>query len=83
MSQRFKDVLYLIGTTLDSAKKEYAIMLHEKQLYDDSKSDNGIVHIPEKDVYVIAPTEDDIEKMKAYINQLMDAIDVLEGYDRE
>ena len=62
MSQRFKDVLYILETTLNATKKEYATMMHEK---------------------LIAPTEDDIEKRKAYIRQLMDAIDVLDGYDHE
>lgn len=78
MDGKFKNVLRLLTTTLDAAMKEYAEMLAERKMYEESEADNGLLEVPDKNVYIIAPTDEDISNMKDYIYELMGAIKLLE-----
>ena len=83
MDGRFKNVLRLLMTTLDSAKREYSEMIAERKMYEESEADNGLLEVPDKNVYILAPTDEDISKMKDYIHELMDAIKLLEETNHE
>jgi hypothetical protein len=83
MDGKFKNVLRLLMTTLETAKKEYAEMLAERKMYEESEADNGFLEVPDKNVYILAPTEEDISKMKDYIYELMEAIKLLEETNYE
>ena len=81
MDGKFKNVLRLLMTTLETAKTCYGEMIAERKMYEESEADNGLLEVPDKNVYIIAPTDEDIDKMKDYINELMEAIAML-GNDK-
>jgi hypothetical protein len=83
MEGKFKNVLRLLMTTLDVAKREYAEMLAERKMYEESEANNGLLEVPDKNVYIIAPTDEDISRMKDYIYELMEAIKLLEETNHE
>lgn len=83
MDGKFKNVLYLLMTTLDAAKKEYAEMIAERKMYEESEADNGLLAVHDKNVYIMAPTDEDISRMKDYIYELMGAIKLLQEADYE
>ena len=78
MDGKFKNALRLLMTTLETAKKSYAEMIAERKMYEESGADNGLLEVPGKDVYILAPTDEDISRMKDYIYELMEAIKLLE-----
>ena len=81
MDGKFKNVLRLLTTTLESAKNSYGQMIAERKMYEESGADNGLLEVPDKNVYIIVPTDEDISKMKDYIYELMEAIKLLGGGD--
>ena len=77
MDGKFKNVIRLLENHLKAAKTEYATMLGERQMYADSELSELMLSA------VAIPSVEEVDTMKNYVYELMEAIKLLEETNHE